>query len=136
MEYRDFNKGYALFVFDLTPSILDGDQVELIRSGSVRLELKFADALSSPIHVMSTNTHRFHIMMGQEIVTVLQNDPVAKYVFRDQLLGFGDAIILGNVIILCARCRYGEMKVLQFIKKDDEVGQPNRIKVQLNVRRQ
>ncbi|GFR61129.1 hypothetical protein ElyMa_001838200 [Elysia marginata] len=52
LEYRDFKLGYGLFVFDLTPSTLDGNQVELIRSGSLRLELKFSEALAQPIHVI------------------------------------------------------------------------------------
>ena len=48
----DFDKGYALYAFDLSPSILDGNQIELIRSGNLRLELKFAKALTAPIHVI------------------------------------------------------------------------------------
>lgn len=52
IEYRDFNLGYAMFVFDLTPSLLDGDQFELIRGGALRIELKLERALAHPIHVL------------------------------------------------------------------------------------
>ena len=41
-----------MFAFDLSPNILDGDQVELIKSGNLRLELKFASPLKKPIHCM------------------------------------------------------------------------------------
>lgn len=52
LEYKDFNLGYGLFVFDLSPSYLDGGQVELLRSGSLRLEFKFGTALVEPLHVV------------------------------------------------------------------------------------
>lgn len=52
LEYRDFAGGNAFFTFDLSPSILDGNQFELMRSGNLRLELKFNQALSEPIHVL------------------------------------------------------------------------------------
>ncbi|KAL8615446.1 hypothetical protein ACOMHN_036266 [Nucella lapillus] len=47
-----FTKGYALFCFDLTPSLVDGDQFELVKSASMRLELKFAKALPNPVVVL------------------------------------------------------------------------------------
>lgn len=49
---NDFDKGYALYAFDLSPSILDGNQIELVKSGNIRLELKFGKALTAPIHVI------------------------------------------------------------------------------------
>ena len=52
LEYRDINAGYGLFAFDLTPSLLDGDQFELVKSGALRLELKFSQPLPQPIHVL------------------------------------------------------------------------------------
>lgn len=53
IEYRDFNLGYGLFAFDLSPSLLDGDQqFELVKSGALRLELKFSEALTQPVHVL------------------------------------------------------------------------------------
>lgn len=53
VEYRDFGGGYALFAFDLSPSLLDGNQVELLKSGSLRLELKFNTALPEPVVVIA-----------------------------------------------------------------------------------
>ena len=53
LEYRDFPGGYALYAFDLSPSLLDGNQVELVKSGSLRLELKFKAALPEPVHVIA-----------------------------------------------------------------------------------
>ncbi|KAL8579817.1 hypothetical protein ACOMHN_048094 [Nucella lapillus] len=47
-----FTKGYALFCFDLTPSLVDGDQFELVKSAPMRLELKFAKALPNPVVVL------------------------------------------------------------------------------------
>lgn len=52
ISLSDFGKGFSLFVFDLSPSLLDGNQIELVRSGSLRVELKFSDPLSSSIHVL------------------------------------------------------------------------------------
>lgn len=53
IEYRDFELGYGLFAFDLSPSLLDGDQqFELVKSGALRLELKFSQALAHPVHVL------------------------------------------------------------------------------------
>lgn len=52
ITYSDFARGFALYVLDLTPSVLDGDQVELLKSGSLRLELKFAAELAAPVHVL------------------------------------------------------------------------------------
>ena len=53
IEYRDFPGGYALFAFDLSPSLLDGNQVELVKSGSLRLELKFKTDLLEPVYVIA-----------------------------------------------------------------------------------
>ena len=52
LEYRDFAGGNAIFAFDLSPSILDGEQCELVKSGNLRLELKFANPVKRPIHCM------------------------------------------------------------------------------------
>ena len=47
-----FSGGYCLFALDLSASLLDGDQVEPIKSGNLRLELKFRANLPEPIHVL------------------------------------------------------------------------------------
>ena len=53
IESRDFPLGYTLYAVDLTPSLLDGnDLFELVKSGALRLELKFAQALTEPVMVV------------------------------------------------------------------------------------
>ena len=71
IEMRDFPYGYALYAFDLTPSILDGDQCELVRSGNLRLELKFAEALPHPVHTIlfGEKDAIFEITHSREVVT-------------------------------------------------------------------
>lgn len=56
LTFDDFAGGYALFVVDLSPSVLDGDQVELLKSGSLRVELKFETELLQPVHVLVYGT--------------------------------------------------------------------------------
>ena len=48
----EYKGGYALFCFDLSPSLLDGSQAELLRSGSLRLEIGFKNALTDAVHVI------------------------------------------------------------------------------------
>lgn len=49
---EDFADGYALYCFDLSPSLIDGDAFELLKTSSLRLELKFAQALTAPATVI------------------------------------------------------------------------------------
>lgn len=42
---HDFELGYAIYGFDLSPSLLGGDHFELVKSRVLRLELKFSQAL-------------------------------------------------------------------------------------------
>ena len=48
----DFGGGYAIFCFDLTPSLLDGDQFELLKASPLRLEMKFAVPLPHAVVVL------------------------------------------------------------------------------------
>lgn len=52
VTYTDYSQGYTLYAFDLSPSLLDGSQFELIKSGGLRLEMKFAQALTQPLQVL------------------------------------------------------------------------------------
>ncbi|KAL8585228.1 hypothetical protein ACOMHN_013243 [Nucella lapillus] len=53
MDLMDrFSRGYGIFCFDLTPSLVDGEQFELVKSAPLRLELKFAKALPNPVVVL------------------------------------------------------------------------------------
>ncbi|KAL8584804.1 hypothetical protein ACOMHN_037509 [Nucella lapillus] len=47
-----FSRGYGIFCFDLTPSLVDGEQFELVKSAPLRLELKFAKALPNPVVIL------------------------------------------------------------------------------------
>ncbi|KAL8570941.1 hypothetical protein ACOMHN_023613 [Nucella lapillus] len=47
-----FSRGYGIFCFDLTPSLVDGEQFELVKSAPLRLELKFAKALPNLVVVL------------------------------------------------------------------------------------
>ena len=42
IQYGDYPQGYTLYGFDLSPSLLDGDQFELVKSGALCLEMHFA----------------------------------------------------------------------------------------------
>ena len=48
----EFKKGTSIFCLDLSPSLIDGEQFELVRSGSLRLEMKFDVALPDPVVVL------------------------------------------------------------------------------------
>ena len=48
IEMRDFELGYAIYSFDLSASLLDGDQFELVKSGALCLELKFSQPFPEP----------------------------------------------------------------------------------------
>ncbi|KAL8579092.1 hypothetical protein ACOMHN_036031 [Nucella lapillus] len=53
MDMMDlFSRGYGIFCIDLTPSLVDGEQFELVKSAPLRLELKFAKALPNPVVVL------------------------------------------------------------------------------------
>ena len=71
LEYRDFEGGNAIFAFDLSPSILDGDQCELIKSGNLRLEMKFSKPIPAPIHclIYGELDSIVEITQGREVIT-------------------------------------------------------------------
>ena len=50
---EDFEGGYALYAFDLTPDLADGGHFNLLKRGNVRLDLKFGAALESTINVIA-----------------------------------------------------------------------------------
>ena len=45
----DYKEGYTLFAFDLTPDMCSGEHLNLIKSGNVRIDLKFSEALPNPV---------------------------------------------------------------------------------------
>ena len=53
IDRRDFGHGYALYVFDLTADLGEEDHFSLVRQGSVRLALKFREALDNTVTVVT-----------------------------------------------------------------------------------
>lgn len=49
IDRSEFDSGYALYVFDLTPDISENDSFNLVRNGTVRLNMKFGAALARTI---------------------------------------------------------------------------------------
>jgi hypothetical protein len=45
----DYLAGYTLFAFDFTPDLCSGDHMNIIKTGSVSLKIKFASALSESV---------------------------------------------------------------------------------------
>ena len=48
----EYASGYALFAYDLTPDLAEDDHVNLTRQGTVRLDLKFGEALANTLTVV------------------------------------------------------------------------------------
>lgn len=53
ISYDDYKKGFALWGFDLSASLADGEVPEIVKTGSMRLEIQFATPLTQPIHLLS-----------------------------------------------------------------------------------
>ena len=71
IQISDFDGGYCMFAFDLSPGILDGEQVELVRSGQFRLDIKFSTPLTEPVHVIlySEMDSIIEITKTREVIT-------------------------------------------------------------------
>jgi hypothetical protein len=52
IERTDFDSGYALYVFDLSPDMSENDSFNLVKNGTVRLNMKFGAALAHTISVI------------------------------------------------------------------------------------
>ena len=52
IDRADYLNGYTLYAFDLSPDMSSGGNFNLIRTGSVRLDMKFATALPNTINVV------------------------------------------------------------------------------------
>jgi hypothetical protein len=49
IDRNAFKNGSALFVFSLEPGFLQGEYLNLVRTGNIRLEIKFKSALTKPL---------------------------------------------------------------------------------------
>ena len=53
IKYKEYRKGFTIFCFDLSPSLTDGDIVEPLKTGSIRLEIGFGEPLPNPVHILT-----------------------------------------------------------------------------------
>lgn len=53
ISLSDYQNGYTIFAFDLTPDMSDGDHLELMKRGDIRLHVKFAKALPEAITILA-----------------------------------------------------------------------------------
>jgi len=53
IERNDFPGGYAIYAFDLTPDLAEEGHFNLARDGTVRVDMKFANALANTINVIA-----------------------------------------------------------------------------------
>ena len=53
VDRNDYGNGYALYAFDLTADLGEEDHFSLVRQGSVRLALKFPEALGDTVTVIA-----------------------------------------------------------------------------------
>ena len=53
IEPEDFAGGYALYAYDLTPDLCEGDHFNLMKQGSIRLALRFSTALARAVTVVA-----------------------------------------------------------------------------------
>ena len=49
ISYQEFKGGSTLFVFDLNAELTDGDHIEAVKRGAVRIEVRFSNALPNPV---------------------------------------------------------------------------------------
>ena len=52
IDRRDFENGYTLLAFDLTPDLDETGCYHVLKKGTARLELKFSRALAEPVNVI------------------------------------------------------------------------------------
>jgi len=50
---EDYANGYALYAFDLTADLAENDHFNLVKNGSVRLALKFSQAIPVTVGVVA-----------------------------------------------------------------------------------
>lgn len=53
IDREEYERGYTLFAYDLSPDLSEEGYFNLIKEGSIRVELKFQDALPNTINVIA-----------------------------------------------------------------------------------
>lgn len=91
IDRNEYNSGYSLLCFDLTPDLEEGNCYHIVKKGNIRLELKFDCALDEPINVIvysefdgaikidKNRSHDQFLLVGKmnsrQIYTILKHDP-------------------------------------------------------------
>ena len=53
IDREEYERGYTLFAYDLSPDLTEEGYFNLVKEGSIRVELKFAQALPNTINVIA-----------------------------------------------------------------------------------
>jgi hypothetical protein len=48
----NYKNGFALYAFDLTPDMTEGSHVDLIKHGTIRMEIHFKTALEATVNAI------------------------------------------------------------------------------------
>jgi hypothetical protein len=75
IDRSDYNQGYTLFAYDLSPDLCSGNHFDLVGTGSLMLNLRFSTALASSINVVVYHEFQNMIEIDQNraIITKLAN---------------------------------------------------------------
>ena len=66
ISYNDFRNGSTLFVFNLNAELTDGEHTEVMKRGSVRIEVRFGAALVNPITCLVFSEYDNLILIDKE----------------------------------------------------------------------
>jgi len=53
IQRTEYGQGYTLYAFDLTPDQADGDHFQLIKEGSLRIDMSFGGGLPNTVNVIA-----------------------------------------------------------------------------------
>jgi len=53
IDREEYESGYTLFAYDLSPDLTEEGYFNLVKEGSIRVELKFAQALTNTINIVA-----------------------------------------------------------------------------------
>jgi len=58
LDRYQYSHGNTLYAFDLSPDLTDDDHFDLIKTGSVRIQAKFSEALAEPVTLIVYTEHQ------------------------------------------------------------------------------
>jgi hypothetical protein len=53
IDRLDYPRGFTLYAFDLTPDLSDNENFNLVRNGTVRIDISFATALTEAVSLIA-----------------------------------------------------------------------------------